>query len=227
MRKWVMSLVLIATLSSQSAAATAAVAPSAEVTVAASTRQATVGDQVQVTVKVRNATHLSGIYAKLKYDPSRMELARTTSGSRMISFGPSFGSYGGQDVDETAGSIAYPMVYSKPLDVGGGELLALTVTFKAVKAGPVSFQLEETQVTNYVSKVLLEFDSNGPTATLAVAPVMEKVPGETKISLQTVLRYMKQSSGAVPDANGDGLQDKEDVKFVLSLIEPMSLGAAP
>lgn len=193
----------------------------AQVSVEAAPAIVKVGDRVDVEVRVRQVEHLSSMSFELSYDPTQLELAR--NGDNVIArTGPEFQYYGGRTIDETAGRIVYPLLYGDPMRPEAVDTLALTIRFFALTEGPASLLLKNIKVTNYVS-LPVKSNRTSETAVLAAAP-LSPVEGDVGFTLKSAAGIL--TSGELVDLNGNGVTDKDDVKFVLNHIKPVSFAAA-
>ena len=187
-----------------------------------------IGSTVTVQVRIANAYHLAGFSFALSYDPAKLQLAKHTDGTPDIRVHTEndFEYLEGGSVNETEGRIVYPVLYFKPFSEVPVDAAAFTVRFVVLEEGTHLVQLSNVKVVDYTSRsVKLDPSAPNSAAVAAAAPIAPV--GEEKFSMNSVIALLRPEAGApLPDVNGDGVTDAEDVRFVLYQIEPVSFSSA-
>ncbi|WP_309120810.1 cohesin domain-containing protein [Paenibacillus sp.] len=217
MKSWFLLLVAISMVALPAATAVAAESTAA-VSITAAAQQQTVGKAFDVHISISEAANLAGISFRLRYDPAKLQLAKKTNGDPMVQFASGFQSFGGSTVNETTGTLAYPLLYDKPLVAASVNSRVMTATFIPLTSERVQVQLEQISVTNYVSSSIQK--NTQASASVWVGPVLPKSPDETKFSIKSALSLIRGAGGALIDFNGDGTADKSDMVYVLQQVEP-------
>ncbi len=221
MRKWIVIICSISMLFSATGVASASSA--AEVTVAVHRPIAAVGKQVQVAIQLKHAPSAAGISFALKFDPTKVRIAKNTENKNLIAFGSDFASYGGSSVNATTGIVKIPLVVKEPLDAEQGIRTVVTVTFDVLAVGRADFTLEEVHVSS-VGSMPIHVGTNGQTAIVGTSTDLYPAGSESaKLDVATVLHLAGKIVELQLDLNGDDVIDKRDIAAALASIEPVTL----
>lgn len=178
-----------------------------------------IGERFDVTIQASNAVQLAGLSYTLSYDPSKVQIAQQASGEDAIEIGTGFAEIGVQAVDKESGVIFYPLLYDSPMETNLNPVPVMTITFIALASGEASIQLDDIEVSNYVSKSI---GANGSDAASAVTGTeLLMPPGSVKFDVAAAVYFARQQGAFHFDLNGDGVSDAADMKFVLEQIEPV------
>ncbi|WP_158299353.1 cohesin domain-containing protein [Paenibacillus antri] len=217
MKNWILLLVTLC-LAALPAAPALAAESTATVGISVAAQQQTVGKPFDVHIAISDAANLAGISFRLRYDPAKLQLAKRTNGEPMVQFASGFQFFGGSTVNETTGTLAYPLLYDKPTASAPVNSRVMTVTFVPLTSERVQVQLEHISVMNYLSSSIQK--NTQASASVWVGPALPKSPDEPKFSIKSAMSLIRGTGGALVDFNGDGTADKSDMVYVLQQVEP-------